>query len=161
MSNFETAIKVVLAHEGGYVNSDTDPGGETKYGISKRSYPNVDIKNLTVEGAKAIYLKDWWLANKYDLIGNDEVATKIFDTAVNVGAKRAHRFAQQAMNRTGKKLTEDGILGPQSIATLNGTDSEQFLTAFRSIQSDYYKGLVAAKPSLSVYLRGWLIRAQN
>jgi lysozyme family protein len=161
MSNFEKAIKVVLAHEGGYVDSETDPGGETKYGISKRSYPNEDIKNLTVEDAKRIYMHDWWMPNRYDTISNDDAATKIFDTAVNVGAKRAHRFAQQALNKNGKNLTEDGIFGPASIAALNNTDSERFLASFRTIQADYYKGLVATKPSLAVYLRGWLIRAEN
>lgn len=161
MSNFEKAIKVVLAHEGGYVNNPSDPGGETNMGITKRTYPNEDIKNLTVDDAKRIYLYDWWMPNHYEDINDDDAATKIFDTAVNVGAKRAHRFAQQALNKTGQNLTEDGVFGPASIAALNATDSEAFLTAFRSIQSDYYKGLVAAKPSLAQFLRGWLIRAQG
>ena len=40
---FEEIIEVVLEHEGGYVNDPKDPGGETKYGVSKRAYPNEDI----------------------------------------------------------------------------------------------------------------------
>ena len=47
---FEAAVDRVLGHEGGYVNHPNDPGGETNWGISKRSYPNVDIKALTREG---------------------------------------------------------------------------------------------------------------
>ena len=45
--NFNKIIEKVLEHEGGYVNDPTDLGGETKYGITKRFYPDVDIKNLT------------------------------------------------------------------------------------------------------------------
>lgn len=161
MSNFEKAIKVVLAHEGGYVNHPNDPGGETNFGITKRTYPNVDIKNLTVEGAKAIYLADWWQPNGYDSMYDDDAATKIFDTAINVGSKRAFRFAQQALNRQGMGLVEDGIFGVASITALNKSNPVGFLSDFRSIQADYYKGLVAAKPSLSVFLRGWLLRAQS
>ena len=56
MAEFKLAIPRVITNEGGYVNDPDDPGGETKYGISKRSYPALDIKNLTVEQATAIYL---------------------------------------------------------------------------------------------------------
>ena len=44
---FSEAIEIVLKHEGGYVNDPDEPGGETKYGISKRSFPKYYIKNLT------------------------------------------------------------------------------------------------------------------
>ena len=49
---FDEIIEVVLHHEGGYVNDPKDPGGETNFGIAKRSHPDVDIKNLTKDGAK-------------------------------------------------------------------------------------------------------------
>ncbi len=45
--NFDEIIEVVLHHEGGYVNDPDDPGGETNFGIAKRSHPDVDIANLT------------------------------------------------------------------------------------------------------------------
>lgn len=60
MSYFDAAFAAVVGVEAGYANDPKDPGGETKYGISKRAYPGVDIKNLTLEGAKAIYLRDYW-----------------------------------------------------------------------------------------------------
>lgn len=161
MSNFEKSITVVLLHEGGWVNNPKDPGGETKYGITKRSYPHLDIKTLTKSKAKAIYKKDFWAPFNYDQIENDDVATKIFDTSVNMGSKRAFRFAQLAMNHLGHKLKVDGIFGPKSVATINATSSEAFLKAFRAIQSDYYRRLVAARPTLGVFLRGWLNRAAS
>ena len=50
MSAFDIAFKLTIGHEGGYVNDPDDPGGETNYGISKRSYPDVDIANITIDG---------------------------------------------------------------------------------------------------------------
>ena len=49
---FHEIIETVLKHEGGYVNDKDDPGGETKYGISKRSFPQYDIKALSEDDAK-------------------------------------------------------------------------------------------------------------
>jgi lysozyme family protein len=57
--SFDAAISFVLSHEGGYSFDENDPGGETRWGISKRSHPNEDIKNLTVDRAKEIYLLVW------------------------------------------------------------------------------------------------------
>uniref|UniRef100_UPI0039E582BF glycosyl hydrolase 108 family protein n=1 Tax=Klebsiella pneumoniae TaxID=573 RepID=UPI0039E582BF len=57
---FDDLIGRVLGHEGGYVNDPRDPGGETQFGISKRAYPNVDIKGLTRETAISIYKRDFW-----------------------------------------------------------------------------------------------------
>ena len=57
---FEDIIKVVLHHEGGYVNDPKDPGGETNFGIAKRSHPDVDIKNLTKGDATKIYKGLCW-----------------------------------------------------------------------------------------------------
>lgn len=84
-TKFDKAIKVVLAHEGGYVNDPNDLGGETNFGISKRSYPTVDIKNLTREQAVEIYRGDWWERYRYGDIEDLDVATKVFDLAVNMG----------------------------------------------------------------------------
>ena len=160
-TNFQTAILVVLRHEGGYVNDPTDRGGETKYGISKRSYPNVDIKALTVESATAIYHKDWWLPGPYELIVDTKLATKVFDTAINMGAKRAYRFLQEAANACGGKLIVDGIIGKNSIKAINSLDSTAILNAFRTRQEKYYLDLIKARPSQVKYKNGWLNRARS
>lgn len=161
MSNFQTAIQVVLAHEGGLVDNPSDPGGLTNFGISQRSYPNVDIRNLTADQASAIYLRDFWQPYGYDSIINDDCATKIFDTAVNIGNSRSFKFTQQALNTLGNNIVVGSTFGVETITALNAADPTAFLAAFRLILTNYYKGLVAAKPSLSVFLRGWLIRAQS
>jgi lysozyme family protein len=66
MSKFDEIIEVVLEHEGGYVNDPKDPGGETNFGIAKRSNPDVDIKNLTKAEASLIYKTKYWDKNKVE-----------------------------------------------------------------------------------------------
>jgi lysozyme family protein len=88
MNDFEQAIELLLAIEGGYVNDPDDPGGETKYGISKRSYPHLDIENLTVEEAKAIYHRDFWTPIAA-VVNEPRLRILAFDTAVHSGVQTA------------------------------------------------------------------------
>ena len=74
LTTFDEIIEVTLHHEGGYVHDPKDLGGETNFGIAKRFYPDVDIKNLTKEGAKEIYKKDYWDKNKIDDLPEDLTA---------------------------------------------------------------------------------------
>ncbi len=107
--NFDCAFDNLSYHEGGYVNNPADPGGETKYGISKRSYPKLDIKNLTREQAKAIYFSDFWGPLPKGV--HDTVKFHLFDLAVNSG----HRLAIQ-MLQTAVDVAPDGAWGPKSQA---------------------------------------------
>lgn len=90
-AEFDRAVDFVLKHEGGYVNDPRDPGGETKYGISKRAYPMLNIKDLSVEDAKLIYEKDYWLKAGCDKL-EWPLCLVHFDTAVNMGLHRAAEF---------------------------------------------------------------------
>lgn len=92
--DFERAFKLIIGEEGGYVNDPLDPGGETKFGISKRAYPNVDIRNLTLEMAKAIYKRDYWDALNLDT-HEWRKAICLFDCAVNMGRAVAVELYQQ------------------------------------------------------------------
>lgn len=85
---FDICVEHVLRWEGVYSNDPKDPGGETKYGISKRAYPDLDIKALTKEKAKGIYFVDYWQAVGADKMP-DGLNLLAFDTAVNCGVKRA------------------------------------------------------------------------
>ncbi len=81
-SSFEKAFEIIVGVEGGYSNDPNDPGGETKYGIAKRYHPDEDIKNLTLERAKEIYLNDYWMPNACD-DANFPLDICLFDSAVN------------------------------------------------------------------------------
>ena len=61
MNLFDRALAAVLDWEGAVTNDAADPGGLTKYGISQRAYPSLDIASLTVEQAAVIYHQDYWL----------------------------------------------------------------------------------------------------
>ena len=98
--NFDTAFERLIGNEGRYVNDPRDPGQETNFGISKRSYPNVDIAKLTREGAKAIYLKDFWLIIDAD----PAIKFQVFDFAVNSGVQTAIRKLQAAIGVAAKIL---------------------------------------------------------
>ncbi|MFZ2287603.1 MAG: glycosyl hydrolase 108 family protein [Bacteroidales bacterium] len=106
MITFEESFTKLLGHEGGYVNNPKDPGGETNWGISKRSYPNEDIKNLTQGRAKEIYYKDFWLPCHLDKLPT-EVRFDLFDAAVNSGPEQAIKWLQEAVG-----VTQDGAVGP-------------------------------------------------
>ena len=107
--SFDTAIERVLAEEGGYTDDARDAGGRTKYGISQSAYPSVDIANLTMDDAKAIYRRDYWDACRCDELP-DRIAAALFDSAVNSGRAPASKWLQQALN-----VTADGVIGPQTI----------------------------------------------
>lgn len=104
--NFDVAFDRLMGHEQGYVNNPKDPGGETSWGISKRSYPNLNIKKLTREDARKIYRRDFW-----DRIHADEmydgVAFQALDFAVNSGIEVAVRKLQLAVG-----VADDGYWGP-------------------------------------------------
>lgn len=94
MSDFDRAFHLIVGEEGGYVNDPHDPGGETNYGISKRAYPNEDIKNLTLERARQIYERDYWRAADCDLLPWGE-AVLVFDCAVNQGIGKAKQIHER------------------------------------------------------------------
>lgn len=111
--NFNACLSEVLRHEGGYVDNPADPGGETNMGISKRSYPNEDIKGMTRQRAAQIYRRDYWNAVRGDDLpaGLDLVA---FDGAVNSGVSRGAKWVQQAVG-----AQADGKIGPATLLRIS------------------------------------------
>lgn len=150
--NFQDAFDRLIGHEGGYVNNPDDPGGETNWGISKRSYPGTDIKTLTREGAKAIYLRDFWSRIKGDKLF-DGVAYQLFDFAVNSGIDTAVRHFQRALG-----VADDGHWGPISQAAANAMSETDALMLINAERLDYMTRL-SNWPHAS---KGWSRRiAQN
>jgi lysozyme family protein len=151
---FEDIIEVVLKHEGGYVNDPKDPGGETNFGIAKRSHPDEDIENLTKDKAKEIYKKHYWDRNKVERL-SENLRHIYFDMCVNQGKNRAVKILQRAANAKGARLKVDGGIGPKTIAAMEGVE----LDRVRAYRIKYYADLVTRKPDLERFYFGWFRRA--
>lgn len=145
---FDQLIERVLSHEGGYVNDARDPGGETQWGIAKRSYPEVDIRALTRLLAIEIYRKDFW-----DRIQGDQlpkpIAFQVLDATVNHGAGNSIRWLQRAVG-----AAEDGRLGPVTLARIAKADSDDLVLMFNAIRLRFYTKL----STFDRFGRGWTNR---
>jgi lysozyme family protein len=109
---FETAVDFILDVESGLVDDPSDPGGLTKFGISQRAYPNLNIRDLTIDGAKAIYRQDYWNLCSCDKLPAG-VALVVFDAAVNQGVGSSIRMLQPALN-----VPEDGVVGAATLSAV-------------------------------------------
>ena len=154
MKNFNEIIEQVLEHEGGYVNDPTDLGGETKYGITKRFYPDIDIKNLTIEQATDIYKSDYWDKNKVESLPQN-LWHIYFDMCVNMGKRTAVKVLQRAAVNKGRDIEVDGGLGPMTIGALKGVE----LDRVRAFRVKYYVDLITARPEQEKFYLGWFRRA--
>ena len=160
-NNFETCLKEVLKHEGGYVDHPQDPGGATNLGVTKRVWEEWvnctvtkgEIKSLTPELVAPLYRKKYWDVCRCDDLpaGLDYV---VFDIAVNSGPGRAAKFLQSAVG-----ATPDGRIGPNTLVcvkrtTLSVTDLINILCDRRAL---FYKSL----PTFSTFGKGWLRRCEE
>jgi len=151
---FDNAVSFVLRLEGGYSDSPIDPGGETNFGISKRRYPNLNIRELTQEQATGIYRRDFWDRNRCGEISYVPLATHYFSACVNVGPTVAAKALQRASNATGACLTVDGIAGSRTIGAVNDiADGGLLLNAFFHHLLEHYLSL-----GHDAYLKGWARR---
>ena len=145
MNWFEQCFDKLIAHEGGYSNDAKDPGGETNFGISKRAYPQVDIKNLTRDAAKAIYKRDYWDRAQCDKLP-PTLAYLLFDAAVNSGIGQAIRFLQRALG-----VADDGVLGPLTLSMVSRADAESICARFIGQRLDFMTRL----STFDYFGKGW------
>ena len=155
---FEKAFEYVIRNEGGYIFDKNDPGEETKFGISKRSYPSLNIRELTLEDAKKIYYRDFWQKGRFEEIRDDLVSTQLFDLSVNLGIRAAVIVLQRALRSVGKTVQEDGLMGPETLLATMYSEPRCLLAAIKSEAAGYYRQIVAKNPSQQKFLKGWLNR---
>lgn len=150
---YNKVISIILEHEGGYVNNPNDPGGETKYGISKKSYPNLDIKSLTSEQAKQIYYNDFWVPLKLDNIESERLRLHLFDFAVNAGKSKAIKTLQDVLGRLETGKMENDTIRAANLSTKNVPK------LYAEERIAYYKRLAKARGDQ--FLKGWLKRVDD
>lgn len=127
---FDDAFAAVIGVEGGYVNDPADPGGATKYGISKRAHPAENIAALTLDRAKAIYRASYWDKCLCDQLP-PALAALVFDAAVNQGCDAAIRMLQKTLG-----VVVDGWIGPATLgaAAVCGRETPALYLAERGLR---------------------------
>ncbi len=156
---FERAVEVVLSHEGeAFTNHPLDKGGPTKFGISQRWHPNVNVRELTREQAIEIYWNRYWLGRGYDELPG-QVAIKVFDLAVNLGEQTVARCLQRALWACGVQVKIDGHLGPKTIEAARQAEAAALMAALRSEAAGEYRLRVAREADQEAFHGGWLKRA--
>ncbi|MDH5527809.1 MAG: hypothetical protein OEY97_10940 [Nitrospirota bacterium] len=155
MALFDPAVAATIVREGGdaITRDRNDPGGTTRWGISQRAYPELDVAALTRAQAEVIYRRDYWMPVCGEGIRHQRVAEALFDSAVNLGVDRAVKIAQQVLG-----VRMDGQVGPVTLAALNGADPHRFLTRFALEKVRYYALLCTGRTPLKRFLLGWVNR---
>lgn len=160
---FDQAFDRLIGHEGRFTNDRNDRGnwttgvigrGElkgTKYGISAMTYPDLDIKNLTLDKAKLIYKRDWWdklNANRLD----PAIVFQVWDFAINAGMSTAKRKLQQAVD-----VVDDGVIGNITLSKINSMDLNDVIMKFNALRLKYYTSL----STFGLYGKGWTNRVAD
>lgn len=162
-AKFMQALVLILKNEGGYVNNPADPGGATNKGIIQSVYDTYlkskgqapkDVKFIYDAEVQEIYYNNYWRAAKCDKL-LPKIAVVHFDAAVNCGVGQAAKFLQRALG-----VKDDGVIGSMTLAKLSMyTDNETEITQkYLDERKKFYNDLVAKKPTLKVFLKGWLNR---
>ena len=150
--NFDECLKMLLHHEGGYVNHPSDPGGETNLGVTKKVYQEwggtKDMKDLTVEDVAPIYKKNYWDRCKCDDLESG-VDWVVFDWAVNSGTGRSAKAIQKICG-----AAQDGAIGPKTLALIGTQNTQYVIEEFGRIRQDFYESL----KTFDTFGKGWTRR---
>lgn len=161
--NFNTLFTRLIGNEGKYSDDKNDPGnwtggrvnvGELKgtmYGLAANTYPDLDLKNLTLEQAKEIYFRDWWLKLGADHL-EFAITWQLWDTAINSGMGNAKRLLQRAA-----RVADDGQVGPMTIRSVNAMDRNDLLLRFNAQRVRHYTSL----STFATQGKGWANRIAN
>lgn len=160
---FERALRVILRHEGGFVNNPRDPGGMTNLGVTKNTWEGwtgkpaseADMRALTPEKVAPVYRKNYW-----DKLRCSELppalALCVFDFGVNAGPQRAARYLQRLSG-----AVDDGAVGAMTIASVNswvdGVGTAEAVRQYQEARRGYYRSL----STFGTFGRGWLRRVDE
>jgi lysozyme family protein len=148
--DFKKCVGIVIEREGGdkVVNDPDDPGGLTRFGISKASYPELDIANLTREDAERIYRRDYWDKLRCDELP-ETIRLFLFDSAVNQGCFGAVKTLQRSLG-----VQADGVIGPQTLGAMKRMDAKELVSSFMTERALAYSRM----KGFDKYGKGWYRR---
>ncbi|MFI3322867.1 MAG: glycosyl hydrolase 108 family protein [Rikenellaceae bacterium] len=164
MAKMEILAPFILSWEGGFVDHPNDRGGATNMGVTletyeyycrKKGYPRPTVERLqalTKEKVIDILKTMYWDRAKADYINNQSIANLIVDWVWASGTWGI-KFTQRVLG-----LTEDGIVGPQTLGAINSAEPKALFAQLWKSREAHFKRLAANNPSQQVFLRGWLNR---
>ena len=153
-STYTEALARLLAHEGGYTNHPSDPGGPTNFGITIIDYRKyvkpdataADIRAMKLDEAKAIYRAKYWDAQRCDELPAG-VDYAVFDYGVNSGIGRSGRVLRRCLKLADSTSTvSDAVLAAAKhvdARTLIGAICDERLRFLQSLRT------------WSVFGKGW------
>jgi lysozyme family protein len=154
--NWEDCFKMVLQHEGGFVDHPKDPGGMTNLGVTRlawQGYLNRDVTEAEMRALTPNIVKPFYKAMYWDKIKGDDLPAGVdyaaYDLAVNSGVGRAAKYLQQIAG-----VTADGAIGPKSMAAIAVCDPTETADAICDMRLDFLKKL----PTFETFGKGWSIR---
>lgn len=163
-TRFLSSLPFILRREGGYVNDPDDPGGATNKGVTQKTYnqwrrrqdlSTRDARKLGDEELNDIYESGYWLPPRCDKL-QEALDLAQFDTAVNMGPRRAVKMLQSSVG-----VTADGDFGPITLRAVSASDLGATVIGYCDRRETYYRTLAERKPRLSKFLKGWLNRLNS
>lgn len=142
---FDYAMRLLLRHEGGFVDHPKDPGGMTNLGVTQRTWEvhtgkaatEAEMRGLTTSAVQPIYKARYW-----DAIHGDDLPHGVdyclFDCAVNSGPGRAVKLAQYVLHQK-----VDGLLGRKTLTAILEADPVEFIEDYSQRRLDFLKSLDA------------------
>ncbi|HUD21855.1 MAG TPA: putative peptidoglycan-binding domain-containing protein [Acidobacteriaceae bacterium] len=167
MANQDVAISYALSFEDskltGVITTNDDGVTKTRYGIDQRFHQDLGASGFfkdmgsiaALQIAKGVYAQSYCLPLCITEISNQDIANKLLSLGINIGVKPVSKFLQDAVG-----VTEDGVIGVQTLMKLSSADSLLVLTDLRASAERFYYADVAANPDKQKDLKGWLARAR-
>jgi lysozyme family protein len=158
---FRESLPFILRWEGGYVDHPADPGGRTNKGVTQKVYddwrvrqglPPRHVKSIEDAEVETIYEAGYWVPPRCDLLQR-QLDLVQFDTAVNMGVRRAVRLLQGAAG-----CTVDGDFGPQTKRAVDTCDLGDTVASYCDAREFFYRDLADRRPTMKIFLKGWLNR---
>lgn len=165
-ADFAACLRFTLREEGGFSDNPADPGGATQKGVTLETYtawrhakdepaPTVDdLRAISDDELDAIYSVEFFNPLRcHDLPRGLDLM--LFDSAVNIGPKRAAIQLQRALGFNAHDV--DGWVGPKTITSATRADALTLLSTLAALQQEAY----FASPNYPTFGRSWLARVNR